>query len=284
MSKYTTEVRFICEDLAGLEESKGFDDTDDIIEAARPQIFNFEYPIFDAEYKPVLEHKILDHFYTREIGFETYGLWKQKLRAKLREIMPYYNKLYASELIEFNPLYSEDIRVDGQRSSNGSTGGSDISALSGNDVTAKTGTVADAMTGTDTTTKTNKNDVWDLYSDTPQGAVNGILGAEDDPSLGKNGYLTNARHTIGDTTGSSDATTYGRTNTTTNNVYDNTTYGRTDTTTYGKTNSDLTSYYETIKGYRGFNPSKSLMEFRKTFLNIDMMIIKDLEELFFLLW
>lgn len=252
MSKYTTEVRFICEELAGLDESKGYDDTDEIIETARPKIFDFDYPIFDEAYKPVLEHKILDHYYTREIGLETYGLWKQKLRAKMREIMPYYNKLYESELITFNPLYSEDIRVEGNRLSNGQTGGQDISRAG----------------GTDTRADNRKNNTWDLYSDTPQGAVNGILGAEDEPSIGKNGYLTNARHVFGDTDGSTGSTTYGRT----------------DTTDYGRTNRDNTDYWETIKGYRGFNPSKSLMEFRKTFLNIDLMIIKDLEELFFLLW
>lgn len=252
MSKYTTEVRFICEQVSGLEESKGYNDTEEIIEAARPHIFDFDYPFFDPAYKPILERKILDHYYTREIAYETYGLWKQKLRAKMREIMPYYNKLYESELIKFNPLYTEDIRVDGNRISNGETGGQDVGVAG----------------GTDTRADNRKNNTWDLYSDTPQGAVNGILGAEDEPSIGKNGYLTNARHTFGDTDGSTGSTTYGRT----------------DTTNYGKTTKDDSTYWETIQGYRGFIPSKSLLEYRKTFLNIDMMIIKDLEELFFLLW
>lgn len=252
MSKYTTEVRFICEQVSGLEESKGYDDTEEIIEAARPHIFDFDYPFFDPAYKPILERKILDHYYTREIAYETYGLWKQKLRAKMREIMPYYNKLYESELIKFNPLYTEDIRVDGNRISNGETGGQDVGVAG----------------GTDTRADNRKNNTWDLYSDTPQGAVNGILGAEDEPSIGKNGYLTNARHTFGDTDGSTGSTTYGRT----------------DTTNYGKTTKDDSTYWETIQGYRGFIPSKSLLEYRKTFLNIDMMIINDLKELFFLLW
>lgn len=252
MSKYTTEVRFICEQVSGLEESKGYDDTEEIIESARPHIFDFDYPIFDPAYKPILERKILDHYYTREIAYETYGLWKQKLRAKMREIMPYYNKLYNSELIEYNPLYSDDIKTTGNRVGWGTTGGQDVGSSG----------------GVDTRRNDQKNNTWDLYSDTPQGAVNGILGAEDEPSIGKNGYLTNARHTFGDTAGSVGTIEYGRT----------------DTTTYGKTTNDLNSYGELVQGYRGHNPSKSLMEFRKTFLNIDMMIIKDLEELFFLLW
>ena len=68
MSKYTTEVRFICEQASGLTESKGYNDTNSIIDLAIPKIFNFNFPIFDEGYRGVLERKILKHFYTREIG------------------------------------------------------------------------------------------------------------------------------------------------------------------------------------------------------------------------
>lgn len=102
MSKYTTEVRFICETLAGLTESKGFQEVSDILDTATPLLFGFEFPIFSADYKIPLGRKILEHYYTREIGFETVGLWKMKLQTKLREIMPYYNKLYESELMKYD--------------------------------------------------------------------------------------------------------------------------------------------------------------------------------------
>ena len=100
MSKYTTELRFICETLANLNESVGYDGGDvtkidsvkEVIEASRQSIFNFDYPIFDQNYKVTLETKILRHFYTREIGEETYGLWKLRLEDKLNLIMPYYNQ------------------------------------------------------------------------------------------------------------------------------------------------------------------------------------------------
>ena len=45
MSKYTTEVRFICENAAGLTESKGYSKIDEILTESAPIIFNFEYPI-----------------------------------------------------------------------------------------------------------------------------------------------------------------------------------------------------------------------------------------------
>ena len=109
MSKYTTEVRFICETASGLNESKGYTDVDTIITNAIPKIFTFTFPIFDENYRTVLEKKILKHFYTREICEETVGLWKLRLDTKLNELMPYYNKMYNSELLEFNPLYTANL-------------------------------------------------------------------------------------------------------------------------------------------------------------------------------
>lgn len=104
MSKYTTELRFICEAEAGLKESAGYSKIKDIIEAARPKIFDFNYPIYDQEHRAELETKIIRHYYTREIGLETYGLWKLKLETKMTEIMPYFNSLYAAGAEQFGAL------------------------------------------------------------------------------------------------------------------------------------------------------------------------------------
>ena len=111
MSKYTTEVRYICEEAAGYDESKGYNDVDKIIEDSVDIVFPFSFPIFDESYRNVLLTKILRHYYTREIGFETVGLWKLKMQTKLNEIMPFYNQLYNSELIKFNPLYDVDLET-----------------------------------------------------------------------------------------------------------------------------------------------------------------------------
>ena len=128
MSKYTTELRFVCESYCGLNESEGYDKVEDIISKSRKRVFDFDYPIFDDAYKSVLETKIIRHYYTREICAETVGLWKLWLDARMNEIMPYYNKLYESELIKFNPIYATDLhkegqnnRVDNEKSVNDST-------------------------------------------------------------------------------------------------------------------------------------------------------------------
>ena len=121
MGKYTTEVRTICESIAGEKSPVGYRSVNTIIAESRGEIFDFDYPCFDAEYKPVLETKILKHYYTREICEETYGLWKLRLDSRLNEIMPYYNQLYASTLISFNPLLDVDLTTEHNESKTGVT-------------------------------------------------------------------------------------------------------------------------------------------------------------------
>ena len=52
MSKYTTEVRYICEKFAGKDTSVDYNKVDEVINASRAYIFDFDYPIFDVLYKP----------------------------------------------------------------------------------------------------------------------------------------------------------------------------------------------------------------------------------------
>ena len=89
MSKYTTELRSICEQFAELTESVGYKKVDEVIRLALPKIFYFDFPIFDENHRTELETKIIKHYYTREIGVETVGLWLLKLEMTMNEIMPY---------------------------------------------------------------------------------------------------------------------------------------------------------------------------------------------------
>ena len=299
MSKYTTEVRYICEVNSGLDESVGYDDVNKVISKARTKIFDFAYPIFDVKYRSTLETKILKHYYTREIGLETVGLWKHFLDMRMNEIMPYYKKLYESELLEFDPFADVDYTREGTRSGSEDTteAGTRVDTMTGTvadqgtSSNAMTGTVADQEGGTQGRSGSNvpKKSTWDLYSDTPQGGVAGIEAAE--ASVGSNAYLTNARHIIEDGTGSTDSetTTFGKTDTRTYNTNnagtDNNTrtYNTTNNGTDNKTGNTTSEgeYFERIKGKMG-NRSymKMLEELRETFLNIDMMIINDLSDLF----
>ena len=256
MSKYTTEVRYICETAAGYDESKGYSDIETIIAAARSKIFDFSYPLFDAAYKATLETKILRHFYTREIGAETVGLWKHFLCRKLNEIMPYYNKLYQSELLEFNPFYDVDYTREGSRE------GEDTNT------NTRTGTGKSTDSGTERLNVKDepKSDAWEYFSDTPQGGVDGLASME---------YLTNATHSTASGAGSNrdDVTTFGKIVDTTSSDTEN---GQKNTTE---------EYLEHVHGKQGSTPYTELLQkYRETFLNIDMQIINELEPLFMGLW
>lgn len=149
MAKYTTEIRSICEHYAGLTESTGFEDVDDIIEKSRSKIFQ-NYPIFNENHRAELEHKILKHYYMREIGFETVGLFKLFLNERMAEIMPYYNKLYESETFEFDPFKNVDVWNTHEQFAE--AGGSDMSTLGGEDVSTLGGEDVNRAGGSDTTT------------------------------------------------------------------------------------------------------------------------------------
>lgn len=271
MSVYTTQVRFICEAEAGLKKSVGYDNVNTVIQNAIPKIFSFDWPIFDETYRNVLETKILKHYYTREIGLETYGLWKLKLDTKLNEIMPYYNQLYKSALLKFNPFYDVDIT----RNHTGKKTGAE--ALKG-DVTVNGQVIVDThgnvnIMDNTTVNNTTTSDNLDKYAATPQGALD---------NLRNDKYLTNARM-ITDTN-NSNGTTNGKTDTSTDSTTDTTT-NTTTTTTNNTTINNTEDYLETVKGKQGTQSYAGLLlEFRETFLNIDMMVIEDLSELFMNIW
>lgn len=171
VSKYTTEIRFICESAVPLEEQGSGNNVDVAIESGRGVLFNFNYDLFDSNYKSVIETKFLRHNYVREIGFETVGLFKLRLQDEWLMKLPYYNKLWESALIEFNPIYDVDYKVShqGQGTSNR------------NDST----TSNNERTTTDNITS-NEN-LLDKYSDTPQGELNGVIDTD---------WLTNARQNV----------------------------------------------------------------------------------------
>lgn len=274
MSKYTTEVRYICESALNLDESKGYNDVNTIIADSRSKIFNFNYPIYDEEYRSVLETKILKHFYTREIGFETVGLWKLKLDTKMNEIMPYYNQLYKSALLEFNPFWTDDYSTLHNRKIDGINEKNEFSTSSANSSEEVDGTITTDETSLNALKNTREDTSRDKYSDTPQGALTDL---ENDK------YLTNARKITTDEETKGDGLNVKSSNNANNTSTTNS--GTTDNNSMGvNTFNNTEDYLEYVQGRRGKDASEMLLKYRKTFLNIDMQVIDDLEELFLHLW
>ena len=62
------------------------------------------YPIFNEDYRKIINGKIIDEYYNREIGTETIDNFTLILRKKMDQIMPYFNQLYLSTEIPYDAL------------------------------------------------------------------------------------------------------------------------------------------------------------------------------------
>ena len=275
MAVFTTEVRTICEQLAGRKEHGSFVDIDQIITDSWERIFQSSWNTFDDAYKVVLCTKILKHYWMREIGCETVGLWLHYLNTRLGEIMPYYNKLYESAAFEFDPLADYDLTHTSNRTEDGTTNSSNASE--GTDSLSGTSSGETSSQGSDTTENTGEstNQNINKFSDTPQGALTGVVNGT---------YLTNA--TVDDSTGSQSSRREGTNQETSSSETTRTENRTTKNESTGNTKATTTEdYVLSIKGKSGGKSySKLLMEYRQTLINIDSEIIDKLADLFMGLW
>ena len=63
-----------------------------------------EYPIYDESKRRQLNNKFIRHYWMREIGCETVGHFCLWCSNTFNEIMPYYNKMYETELLNVERL------------------------------------------------------------------------------------------------------------------------------------------------------------------------------------
>lgn len=180
-----------------------------------------QYPIFDENYRKILNNNILHHYYENEIGFETAPLFRFYLNQKLNEIMPYYNELYKiqKKLIDDNLLLNNVNLTE---------------ELKGRNTTQ--------TSSTSQSTNKGKN----LFQDTPQGNI-----SQQDINA-QNVYATNI--TLND-----------------NSINDNS----------SANGSGTNEYIKTIIGNNGgkFNIDV-LNDIKNNLMNIDLMVIDELYDLF----
>lgn len=193
MAKYTTEVRSICESLSGLKESVGYASVDEVIANSYDKIFD-AFPIFDEAYRETLCSKILKHYYTREIGAESFGLWKLQLNRKMEEIMPYYNQLYESERLTIDPLKNykggSNRTLDKLSNTNGTEQTSNTGGTTGTVDHLRTGGYTDTNNGTIGRTKTGSK------ANVTTGSESNVRSGNMDNENTKEGYTTDTRKVL----------------------------------------------------------------------------------------
>lgn len=142
MATYTMEIRKII-DFYGREEVeswfKDYELEDYLTQEQISTIVNAG--IWN---KNKLAKKIVDHYYMREIGFETPGLFANRVKAKMQEIMEDYLPVIYSNAIKFDPLVNVDFtetferNIESESQNNGTSSSSSNSNSSGLNVNSDT--------------------------------------------------------------------------------------------------------------------------------------------------
>lgn len=164
------------------------------------KLFDFDYQFDDPIFKTQLEQMVIDFYYDYEIGQETPDMFKRKFKARWQRLIPYYNKLYNTTLLKYDPLINSRMSEALEQLSTSSNSGNSTTNTSGN-----------SHSFTDGNTKA---------SDYPQQPLAG------------GDYASGESNSISDTT-SEDSGTTTNTNTgsgTTNSEYSKTIEGLTGTT------------------------------------------------------
>lgn len=227
MSKYTTELRWVIENGYDLQLN--------------------EYPIFDENYRQKLNQKIINHYYFREIGFETVGLFRFYLKQTMNEIMPYYNQLYESALLEIDPFNTINFTETLTRTK------------IGNDTKNFNEDTTVNSNGNSNSNSTKNTNFKDVESDTPQGMLS--IGNIEGELYASYARISKNEDTTNSTAHQETTDTQKRKNDEKINREDNENYTRTE------------------KGNRE-SQSELLIKYRETFLNIDMQVINELNDLF----
>ena len=212
-------------------------------------IWAFDYPsYYQGAEKAAFEKKVIDHYYFRQIGQETVGRFLHVFRTKVREIMPYYVDMYKTvEIMQGieDPFGNVDIVETFEQESTGTASGQETGSASGNETYNREDT------------RSSSEDREHRFSNTPQGSIENL-----------NSYMTEA--STDKLVGSESLEANSSSNQSSESS------SSTSSESAGTVKHTLTR-----KGNQGVNTyAHDMIEFRQSILNVDMMIINELNELF----
>ena len=206
------------------------------------------YPIFDESYRTRLNEKIVAHYALREIGSETPQMFVFYLGRTMREQMDYFNQLYVSAQHKFDPFITSDIKQS-------------LDSTSVNESSGKSsGTQSNESTAHSMSDTEADNSSMTFNSEFPQTRIDDFKK-----------FATSASQT--DSTG----------NTHTSTQQDSTATATSQSNTDYAHSSDKGNSMSHTVGTSG-SQSQLLLDWRSTMLNIDMMVVGSLEDLFMGMW
>lgn len=274
----TIQLRRIIEQPTQYEEGLSHKER---IEIGRQHFFgDMDYPIFDEDYRKGFETRFIRHFFFKNIGFETAYYFKFELETWLQINMPYFNDLFESERLDYDPLSDTDVSITTKKTADETIDKTGKDTILTNDNLDKTRDVDDKSIND----RTTDNDVTvdnfnrNLYLETPQDRLN--ITANDGE-----GVIESATSIVEDTDNNKETTTTTENNiqTYTSDVIENEKRLRDSVKDMvnkeiGNTIEDFI-YHKTGKA-SGRTYAKMIQEYRSSLLRIEKQIFKECNHLF----
>lgn len=166
MAKYTMEIRELISTFGETEVKSWFEqyELSDYLTPDEIAVIN-ERGVWSKE---KLTERIIDHYYTREIGSDAIGQWMLFVKDKMHEVMETYAPLIYSSAIKFDPLVNVDYteKYEGENdSTNASSSKSTGSGLTVNSDTPQGQISKSAILGGSYASSTGANETENNISD-----------------------------------------------------------------------------------------------------------------------
>lgn len=234
------------------------------------ELFDFEYPFDDANMKAEIENTITDYFYFYEIGDYSPERFKHNFRVKFLSAIEYYNKLYNTTLLEYDPLINytmtEALERLGNTTANTTSLSSDEQQTDAQTNSSGTSGATDSTNQSVDSTETAQTNL----SDYPQDTFTGDYSSEtSENDFTKQQTTTSTGEQTGENTTETTSTTTGTAGS------ESEQHSQTDNTE---------SYEKTIEGMTGRTYQELIQLERNNILRIKAMIINELKPCFLMVY
>ena len=266
------------------------------------ELFDFDYTVDDPNFKKEVEQAIVDTYFFHEIN-GTPDYFKHSFRTRFLSAISYYNKLYNTTLLEYNPLINykmsealEQIsKTTGEQVNRTVADSTANTTNTGNTITVDSaeGTTEGEQTRTNSTTGKTTNNLKQNTnenrkgSDYPQQQITAGNYLSDETLLDSEVTNTGTVDTTGSDSGTTeDSTTTSSTgtSTTTDNNTSQQTSDSTQTSNQDSEQNTNTNYEKTVEGLTGTSYQELIKKERENILRIVGMVVQEMKPSFILVY
>lgn len=279
------------------------------------ELFDFTYQFDDPKFREQLEQSVIDYYYNYEIGTETPDEFKRRFQAKWLSFIDYYNLLYNTTLLTYNPLINYKMTEALKQLATTNNTQNSVTDTTSNGTTTQEGTdVLEQSTTTDntrtdalttSTDNTRTDNLKSVVANTSEGSGNEKTSDYPQQPIAGGDYLEGEKTS---TTSSSGTNTTDNTGTQKNNgtvrhtgtqtnagtgtnesttTSDNTAVSEDSANTTGTLTAEgatNTSYEKTIEGLTGTSYQELIAKERQNLIRLIPQVINELKPLFILVY